>query len=121
MPKCLKIYPNCQRTVTTFWPNLALDTVHLTKVYWTYSANNVRVCFTPLLQPTLQRDLKHKRRFPVKLNSPAMASLYEMLCNHSLQHLDSIMDELLTFIHTTVSYFTTYSSHLFWNVQFHNI
>ena len=32
-----------------------------------------------------------------------MAILYELLCYHSLEHLDRIMDAFFTFIHPTLS------------------
>ena len=92
MPRCHKFYPNCQWTVTHCWPNLTLNTVLLTKVYWSYSTHIVRVCFTPLLKPTLKRDLKRKSNVQITFNSPAMASLYELLCYHSLEDFDPIMD-----------------------------
>ena len=103
MPKCHKFYPNCQWTVTHCWPDLALDIVFLTKVYWSYSTRIVRVCFTPLLQPTLKRDLKRKRNVQITFNFSAMDSLYELLCYHSLEDFDPIMDEFLTFIQVTLS------------------
>ena len=103
MPKCHKFYPNCQWTVTQFWSDMALNTVFLTKVYWSYSTNIVRVCFTPLLQTTFKRDLKRKQNFQIKFNSPARASRYEVFCYHSLEHLDPIMDEFITYIHTILS------------------
>ena len=101
MPKCLKFYPNCQWTVTHCWPNLTLDTVLLTKVYWSYSTHIVRVCSTPLIDPTLKQDPKRKSNVQITFNPPAMASLHELLCYHSLDNLDPIMDEFLTFIHFT--------------------
>ena len=103
MPNCHKFYPNCQWTVTHFWPDLALETVLLTKIYWSYTTHIIRVCFTPLLKPTLEQDLKRKSNVHVNFNSPAMASLYELLCYHSIEYLDPIMDEFLTFIHPTQS------------------
>ena len=103
MPKCHKFYPNSQWTVTHCWPNLALDTVLLTKDYWSYSTHIFRVCFTPLLKPTHKRDLKRKSNVQVNFNSPAMTSLYELLYYYSLEHFDPIMDEFLTFIHSTLS------------------
>ena len=101
MPKCHKFYPNCQWMVTHCWPNLTLDTVLLTNVYWSYSTHIVRVCFTPLIEPTLKQDLKRKSNVQITSSSPAMASLYELLCYHSLDNSDPIMDELLTFIQFT--------------------
>ena len=110
MPKCHKFYPNCQWTVTHCWPNLTLDTVMLTKVYWSYSTHIVRVCFTPLIEPTLKQDLKRKSNVQIPFNSPAMASLYELLCYHSLDNLDPIMDEFLTFIHFTQPSLNSFSA-----------
>ena len=80
MPKCQKFDPNCQWTVTQRWPNLALVTVLSTKVYWSYSTHNICVRFTLLLKLTLKRDLKRKCKVQINFNSPAMASLYELLC-----------------------------------------
>ena len=108
MPKCHKFYPNCQWTVTHCWPDLALDIVFLTKAYWSYSTRIVRVCFTPLLQPTPKRDLKCKSNDQITFISSAMDSLYELLCYHSLEDFDPIMDEFLTFIQVTLS--SLYSS-----------
>ena len=108
MPKCHKLYSNCQWTVTHCWPNLKLDTVLLTKVHWSYSTYIVRVCFTPVLKPTLKRDLKRKSNVQRTFNSPAMASLREILCYHSLEDFDPNMDEFLTFIHFKLS--SLYSS-----------
>ena len=103
MPKFHKFYCNCQWTVTHCWPDLASDTVFSTNVYWSYSTHIVRVFFTPLLKPTLKRDLKRKSNFQINLNPLAKASLYELLCYHSLAHLDPIMDEFLTFINSSLS------------------
>ena len=108
MTKCHKFYPNCQWTVTHCWPDLALDIVFLTKVYWIYSTRIVRVCFTPLLQSTLKRDLKRKNNVQITINSSAMDSLYELLCYHSLEDCDPIKDEFHTFIQITLS--SLYSS-----------
>ena len=108
MPKCHKFHPICQWTVTHFCPNLTHDAVLLSEVYWSYSTHIVRVCFTPLLKPTLKRDLKRKSNVQITFNSPAMASLYELLCYHSLEDFDPVMDELLTFIQFTQS--SLYSS-----------
>ena len=108
MPKCHKFYPNCQWTITHCWPDLALDIVFLTKVYWSYSTCIVRVCFTPLLQPTLKRDLKRKSNVQITFNSSATDSLYELLCYHSLEDFDPNMDEFLTVIQVTLT--SLYSS-----------
>ena len=103
MPKSQKFYPNCQWTVTHCWPDLALNTMLLTKIYRSYSTSIVRVCFIPLLPLTLHWDFKRRRYFQIDFNSPAMPRLFELLCYHPLEHLDPIMDEFLTFIHSTLS------------------
>ena len=103
MPKCHKFYPNCQWMVIHCWPSLTLDKVLLTKVYWSHSTHIVRVCFTPLIEPTLKQDLKRKSNVQITFNSSAMASLYELLCYHCLENFDPIMDEFLTFIHSSRS------------------
>ena len=78
-------------------------TVLLSKIYWSYSTHIVRVCFTPLLKPTLKRDLKCKKKFQINYNSPAMTNFYELLCYHSLEHLDAILDEFFTFTYSILS------------------
>ena len=108
MLKCHEFYTNCQWTVTHCWPKLALDTILLTIVYWSYSTHIVRVCFTPLLKPTLKQDLKHKKNVQITFTSPAIASLYEILRYCSLAHFDPIMDEFFSFTHSTLS--SLYSS-----------
>ena len=61
------------------------------------------MCFTPLLKPTLKRGLKRKNNVQINFTSPAMASLYELLCYYSVEHYDPLMDEFLTFIHSTLA------------------
>ena len=80
----------------------------LTKVYWKYSTHIVSVCFTPNLPPTLKKDLKRKSNVQKNSNTPGMAILYELLCYVSFEHFGPIMDEFLTFIHSTLS--SLYSS-----------
>ena len=77
-------------------------------MYWSYSKRIVRVCFAPLLQPTLKQDLKRKSNVQITFISSAMDSLYELLCYHSLDDFDPIMDEFLIFIQVTLS--SLYSS-----------
>ena len=103
MSKCHKFYPNCQWTATHSWPDLALEIVLLTEVSWSYSTRIVSVCFTPLVKPTIKKDFKCKSNLQIDINSPVMASLYDLLCYHSLEHFDLILDEFLTFIHSILS------------------
>ena len=86
-----------------FWQDQALDTVLMTKVYWKYSTSIVRVCFTRLLPPTLKRIIKRKSNLQVTVNSLAMTGLYQLFCYHSHQHSDLILEECLTFIHSTLT------------------
>ena len=86
-----------------FWQDQALDTVLLTKVYWKYSTSIVRVGFTLLLPLTFKRDFKRKSNLQVNVNSLAKTSLYQLLCYHSHQHSDPILEEFLAFIHSTLS------------------
>ena len=44
MPKCHKIYPNFQWSVTNFCQDLALGTMLLTKIYWSFLTKIVPVC-----------------------------------------------------------------------------
>ena len=103
MPKCHKFNPNCQWMVTHCWPNLTLDKVLLTKVYWSYSTHIVRVCFLPLIEPILKQDLKRKSNVQIPFNFPTIARLYELLCYLCLENFDPIMDEFHTFIHSSRS------------------
>ena len=57
----------------------------------------------PLLKPTLKRDLKRKNIVQINFKSPAIASLYELLCYYSLEHFDPNMDDFHTFIFSTLS------------------
>ena len=62
----------------------------------------------PLLKPTFKRALKRKNNVQINFYSPAIASLYELLCYYSLEHFDPNMDEFHTFIYSTLS--SPYSS-----------
>ena len=66
------------------------------------------MCFIPLQPSTLEKNRKRKSNLQINVNSIAMASLYELLSYHSLEHLDPIMDDFLTFIHSAL--FSQYSS-----------
>ena len=56
-----------------------------------------------LLKPTLNWYLKRENKVQINFNSPAIASLYELLCYFSLQHFDPNMDEFHTFFYSTLS------------------
>ena len=57
MPKCHKIYPNCIWQVPTEWHNLGFYSALLTKVYWNYATNIVRVCVIPISPETSKLKL----------------------------------------------------------------
>ena len=54
------------------------------------------------------RDLKRKNFVRISFNSPAKASLYELLCYYSREHFDPKTDDFHTFIYFTQS--SPYSS-----------
>ena len=95
MPKCHKIYPNCIWQVSNEWHTLGFYSALLTKFYWTYATHIVRVCVTPISPQTSKLDLNDKCNLQVHFGSNAMASLYDILCYHSLTSTDPLLEELL--------------------------
>ena len=98
-------------------PDQALDTVLLTKVYWSHSTSIVCVRFTLLPPPTIRNNPKRKRNLQINVNSLALASFYKLLCYHSLEHSDAILDEFLTFIQSTLSFLIFQQFHPFYPKQ----
>ena len=101
MPKCYKIYPNCTWFVPPEWQKLNIYEVTLTKVYWKRTLP-VRVCFystTPDARSPYSPHGLRKFNLNVIPDSKAMASLYELLCYHSLEHDDPLLEDLLDYIH----------------------
>ena len=83
------------------WFGLNFNSVFFTKVFWNYATHIVRVCVSPLgpINPQLHVS---KSSLPVKLGSRAMASLYEILCHHSLTNTDLMnyfLISVLDFLH----------------------
>ena len=107
MPKCRKTYPNCIWQVSTDWHTLGFYSALLTKVYWNYATHIVRVCVTPILPKTSKLDLTDNCNLQVPFGSKAMASLYELLCHHSLTTNDPLLEELLSYLPTR------FPSHIF--------
>ena len=107
MPKCKKIYPNCIWIVPPEWHGLKFYSALLTKVYWNYATDIVRVCVTAVSPSTLKPDVNRKSNIQIRFGSKAMGSLYELLCHHSLSSSDPLLDELLTYLPTR------FSSHIF--------
>ena len=95
MPECHKIYPNCIWQVPTEWHTLGFYSALLTKLYWNYATHIVRVCVTLISPKTCKLDLTDKSNLQVHFGSKAMASLYDLLCYHSLTSTDPLPEELL--------------------------
>ena len=107
MPIFKKIYPNCIWTVPPEWHGLNFYSVLLTKVYWNYATNIIRVCVIAISPATLKLNVKHKSNIQIRPGSKAMGSLYELFCHHSSQSPDPLLDELLTYLPTL------FPSHIF--------
>ena len=107
MPKCHRIYPNCIWQVPTEGHTLGFYSVLLTKVYWNYATDIVRVCVTPISQKTSKLDLTDKSNIQVHFGSKAMASLYDLLWYLSLTSRDPLLEELLSYLPTR------FHSHIF--------
>ena len=107
MPKCHKIYPHCIWQVPSEWHTLGFYSALLTKVYWNYATHIVRVCVTPIAPKTSQLYLTDKSNLQVHFGSKAMASLYDLLCYHSLTSTDLLLEVLLSYLPTR------FHSHIF--------
>ena len=100
MPKCHKIYPNCIWQVPPEWFGSTFNSALPTNVYSNYATHIVSVCFSPLSPINLQLHPFRKCNIQVKFGSRAMASLYELLCHHSLTTSESLLEELLPYLPT---------------------
>ena len=107
MPKGHEIYPNCIWQVPSEWHTLGFNSALLTKLYWSYTTHIVRVCVTPISLKTSKLDLTDKGNLQVHFGSKAMASLYDLLCYHSLTSTDPLLEELLAYLPTR------FHSHIF--------
>ena len=67
----------------------------------------VRACLTPISPKTSKLDLTDKSNLQVHFGSKAMASLYDLLCYHSLTPTDPLLEELLSYLPTL------FHSHIF--------
>ena len=97
MPKCHKIYPNCIWHVPSEWHGLNFDTALLTKVYWNYTTHIVRVCLSHKHPINPDLPFTTKSNLQVHFGSKAMASLYDLLCYHSLSCRDPLLEELIAY------------------------
>ena len=107
MPKCHKIYPNCIWQVPTEWHTLGFYLVLLSEVYWNYATHIVRVCVTPISPQTSILDFNDKSNLQVHFGSKIMASLYDLLCYHSLTPGDPLLEEVFAYLPTR------FHSHIF--------
>ena len=107
MPKCHKIYPKCIWQVPTEWHTLGFYSALLTKVYWNYATHIVRGCVTPISPNTSKLDISDKSNLQIHFGSKALASLYDLLCYHSLTSTDPLLEELLAYLPTR------FHSHIF--------
>ena len=103
MPKCLKIYPNCIWHVPSEWHGLNFSAKFTGIMLLILS-----VSVSPLnLLLTLIFPLHKKSNLQVHFGSKAMASLYDLLCYHSLTSTDPLLEELLSYLPTR------FHSHIF--------
>ena len=107
IPKCHKNYPKCIWQVSTEWQILGFYSALLTKVCWNYATHIVRVCVTPISPKTPNLDLNDKCNIQVHFGSKAMASLFELLCNHSLTTDVLLLEEMRSYLPTR------FPSHIF--------
>ena len=107
MPKCHKIYPKCIWHVPSEWHGLNFDTALLTKVYWNYTTHIVRVCLSHKHPNNPDLPFTTKSNLQVHFGSKAMASLYDLLCYHSLSCTDPLLEELIAYLPTR------FHSHIF--------
>ena len=98
MPKCKKTYPNCIWILLPDWHDLNIYSALLTKVYWYYATDIVRVCVTAISPTTCKPDANRKSNIQIRFGSEAMGSLYELLCHHSFSSPDLLLDELLFYL-----------------------
>ena len=100
MPTCKKIYPNCIWTVPPEWHGLNFYSALLTRVYWNYATDIIRVCVTAILPTTHKPIATRKSNIQIHSGSKAMGRLHELLCHHSMQFANPLVDELLCYLPT---------------------
>ena len=100
MPKCHKIYRKCIWHVPSEWRRLNFDSPLLTRVYWRYAIHIVRVCVSSKF--AINPDLPFTKNviFKFTQGSKSMASLYNLLCYHSLTSRDPLLEDLLAYLPT---------------------
>ena len=104
MPKCHKIYPKCICHVPSEWHGSNFDSAVLTKNYWIYATHIFRVCVSSKSPINPKLPLTKKSNLQVKFGSKARASLYDLLCYHSLTSTDPLLEKLLSYLPTRFHY-----------------
>ena len=94
MPICKKIYPNCIWILPPDWHGLNIYSALLTKDYWNYGTDIIRVCVTAISTSTRKPDVNPKSNIQIRFGSKVMGSLNELLCHHSLSSTHLLLDEL---------------------------
>ena len=102
MPKGHKIHPSCIWHVPAEWYGLNFNSALLTNVYWNYATRIFRVSVSSKSLINLNLPFTKKNNLPVKFGSDAMASLYDLLCYHSLTSTDPLLENYsLIFLHVS--------------------
>ena len=107
MPKGHKVYPNCNWQVSTEWHTLGFTQLFLLKFTGTMPPIFYEYVLHRFRHKPYKLDLNDKCNLQVHFGSKAMASLYDLLCYHSLISTDRLLEKIL-------SYFPTrFPSHIF--------
>ena len=99
---CHKLVLNLQWVVPQEHENLDIEVVTITKIYWRFRENVIRVCFYGI-QSNRSHPLPVKKT-PTKFNihlhpqSESFKDLNEVLGYHDLDNKDPLLEELLCFM-----------------------
>ena len=99
---CHKLFLNLKWVVPQELKNLDIEEVTITKIYWTFRENVIRVCFYGI-QSNRSHPLPVKKtatKFNIHLHphSKSFKDLYEVLGYHALDNNDPLLEELLCFM-----------------------
>ena len=100
MPKGPESYPSCIWHVPSEWHRLNFDSALLTKIYCINAGHILRVCVSSKSPIKPDLPLTKKSNLQVHFGSEATASLYDLLCYHSLTSTDPLLEELLFYLPT---------------------
>ena len=98
MRRCHKIYPNCIWHVPP--ERHGLNSALLSKVYLNYTTHIVSICVSSKSPINPQLHVNKKSNLQAHFGSKAMASLYELICHHSLTNEDPLREEFLCYLPT---------------------